>query len=116
MTMPLSGERPMLTSFWPTASSWSTAFSNFSTIFDIAKPPSKRFFRAFEPTADSCESSHRLRCAPNDDSCDVVAATGAVGEANQTIGDVLRLFILVDGFVERGGDLRVGKFTCKAVG
>src|SRR5271154_6157272 len=112
--MPLSGERPMLTSFSPMASSCRIEFSNFSTSFDIATPPSRCFFGSFEPPPDARNCAHRLRRAPNQDGRDVVAAARLIGELDKALGGFLSL--LVFRLDQGSRNLRVRKVARQPVG
>src|ERR1700722_7327308 len=114
MTMPLSGERPMLTSFWPTATSCKTEDSNFKTNLDMGTPSlsrlSFRFFAvvgAFEPAANFGERPRRFRRITQHDDGDVIATAGFVGQIDQTAGGSLR----VVGLIQDAGDLRGGEFA-----
>src|SRR5580704_18355418 len=113
MTMPLSGERPMLTSCWPTATSFNMELSNFKTSLDMGTPSlSSWILGCFEPTADL---AHRARCfwAMAQDYCsNVVAASGVIGLLDQRIGGLLR----AGGFLQDAGDLRLGKLPKQSIG
>src|SRR5271156_1353356 len=113
MTMPLSGERPMLTSCCPTATSFNMELSNFKTSFDMGTPSlSSWILGCFKPSA---ELAHGTRCfwaMAQDDCGDVVAAAGVIGLLDQRIGGLLR----AGGFLQNTGDLQLGKLTKQSVG
>src|SRR5271156_5505115 len=104
----------MLTSFSPMASSCRMEFSNFSTSFDIATPPSRCFFGSFEPPPDASERTHGLRRAPHHDGRDVVAAARLIGEIDKTLGGFLGL--LVFRFDQGSRNPLVRKVARQAVG
>src|SRR5271154_3466349 len=108
MTMPLSGERPMLTSCCPTATSFNTELSNFKTSLDMGTPSLSEWILGwFEPSADL---AHRARCLwamTQDNRSNVVASAGVIGLLDQRIGGLLR----AGGFLQNSGDLRLGKLA-----
>src|SRR5450755_567953 len=102
----------MLTSLVPTATSFNTELSNFSTNFDISSPswfqflrrpqrsaprstqvslaPSP-FFRSLEPFSNSRERAHRLWRIPYDHRGNVVPAARLIREVDQLFRRVLRI-------------------------
>src|SRR5271170_6479810 len=113
MTMPFSGERPILTSFWPTATSCNTADSNFKTSLDMGTPSQSRlrfwifFVGTSEPTSDFRQGPRRFRRIAQNNYGDVVAAAGLIGQVDQPAGRALRII----GLLQYAGNLRGGKLA-----
>src|SRR5580698_10219390 len=108
MTMPLSGERPMLTSCCPTATSFNIAVSNFKTSLDMGTPSlSSWILGCFKPSADLAYRARCLRRMAQDDCGNVVAASGVISPFDQIVGGLLR----ARRFLQNTRDLRLGKFA-----
>src|SRR5271155_5270736 len=118
MTMPLSGERPMLTSFWPTATSCNTADSNFNTSFDMGTPSRSRLcfwiflFGAFKPAPNFGEVPARFRRITQNNHGDVVAAAGLIGQVHEAAGGALRIL----GLLQHAGNLGGGQLAKQSIG
>src|SRR5271155_3959315 len=111
--MPLSGERPMLTSCCPTATSFNTAVSNFSTSLDMGTPSLSGWILGyFEPSADLAHRARSLRRMTQDYRSNVVAAPRMIRLLHQRIGGLLR----PSRFLQNSGDLRLGKLAKQSVG
>src|ERR1700677_2351865 len=108
MTMPLSGERPMLTSCCPTATSFSTELSNFKTSLDMGTPSLSRGIPGFfEPSADLAHRPRRFWAMAQDNCGNVVAAAGAISLLDERISGLLR----AGGFLQNSRDLRLRKLA-----
>src|SRR5580700_243662 len=113
MTMPLSGERPMLTSCCPTATSFNTELSNFKTSLDMGTPSlTSWILGCFEPSADLAHWARRFWTMAQDNCSNVVAAAGVIGLLDQTVSGLLR----ARRFLQNSRDLRLGKLTKQPVG
>src|SRR5271156_6508466 len=111
--MPLSGERPMLTSCCPTATSFNTELSNFKTSLDMGTPSlSKWILGCFEPSADLAHGARCLRRITQDNCSNVVASAGVISLLDQIVSGLLR----AAGFLQNAGDLRLGKLAKQSVG
>src|ERR1700688_5024916 len=102
MTMPLSGERPMLTSCCPTATSFSMELSNFKTSLDMGTPSLSRWILGcLKPSADLAHRAVLFRRVTQDNRSNVVAAACMIRLLDQRIGGVLR----ARRFQQYSGDL-----------
>src|ERR1700730_17681133 len=113
MTMPLSGERPMLTSCCPTATSFNMELSNFKTSLDIGTPSLSRWILGWlEPSADLADRAVLFWGGAEDNRGNVVAAARMIRLLDQRIGSLLRAC----RFLQYSGNLRLGKLAKQSVG
>src|ERR1700677_4323444 len=108
MTMPLSGERPMLTSWFPTATSFNIAVSNFKTSLDMGTSSlSSWMLGCFKPSADLADRAVLFRRLSQHNRSNVVAATRMIGLLDQRISGLLR----PSRFLQDSRDLWLGELA-----
>src|ERR1700689_1562115 len=113
MTMLLSGERPMLTSWCPTATSFKIAVSNFNTSLDMGTPSlSSWILGCFKPSADLAYRAVLFRRVAQHNRSNVVAATRMIRLLDQRISGLL----CSGRFLQNSRDLWLGKLAKKTVG
>src|SRR5580692_5288915 len=113
MTMLLSGERPMLTSWCPTATSFNIAVSNFNTSLDMGTPSlSSWILGCLKPSADLAYCAVLFRRVSQHNRSNVVAATRMIRLLDQRIGGLLR----PSRFLQNSRDLWLGKLAKQSVG